>query len=321
MLNTSNAIRVDEYTASGTYRRISPPGGANYLTILAFGGGGGGQGGGARNTAVETTGGGGGGGGGTALVSFDLRYFPNQFVLRKPMVLEVIVGAGGAGGAGRNTAGLGNGGSTGGTTSVNLTLTNDTNLMRLAWAAGGLPGSGSGGQRNGVGGEGMMMGGLSRNTSLGIRGQDGGGTPGWSSGGFRFPRQWSTSSYDIPSIPYICGGGGSGGVINADGVSRQTGGSGGTGYFWYEAYLGADGGTGAGRDATLYDMIFAGCGGGGGYSAVIADNANAFNGGNGIRGGGGGGGGGIYMSASPGTYSSGAGGTGGTGYCMLLWTP
>jgi hypothetical protein len=155
-----------------------------------------------------------------------------------------------------------------------------------------------------------------------VHAQDGGITAGWAAGGARFPTQFSTTNpTNIPLHPYSCGGGASGGVVNTDGTTQAAGGAGGTGFFYYEPYLGTDGGTGAGRDATLSDVVFGGCGGGGGYSATVAQAINAYNGGAGIRGGGGGGGGGIIMSASPGTYSSGAGGAGGAGYCLLLWEP
>jgi hypothetical protein len=321
MLDASDAIRVDEYTAAGTYNGITAPSGANILTILAYGGGGGGMGGGAQTSTLAVGGGGGGGGGGTALLSMDLRDFPTHPAIRRPLTFQVAVGSGGAGGAGRNTTGSGNSGSSGNATSVNLTNSAGTVIMRLAFAGGGTGAFGSGGQRNGTGGWSTFQGGIQGTGATGgMRGQDGGGNPGWNSGGFRFPRQWSVGAYDIPTHPYICGGGGCGATINTDGLSRQQGGSGGTGYFWYEPYLESEGGTGAGRDGRLDDIVFAGVGGGGGYATIVSDNANAFNGGNGIRGGGGGGGGAIYMSASPGTYSSGAGGTGGTGYCLLLWT-
>lgn len=326
LLNTRTAIRVDEYATAGTYTRQTAPGGANYLTILLYGGGGGGQGGAAQLAGTVPAGGGGGGGGGTAFVSYSLRDLPTSITQYGPFVLRVTVGAGGGGGAARNTTGGGNGGSSGGNSAVYFTTGNDsTILMNAAFVNGGNAGSGSSGQRNGTGGKGMLMGATSEyvaNLTGGVRGQDGGGTPSWSSGGFRFPRQWSnTQNWDIPNHPYICGGGGCGGVVNTDGTSQQAGGAGGYGYFYANDYRAADGGTGTGADATLGDIIFAGVGGNGGYSATVAQAINAYNGGAGIRGGGGGGGGGLVISASPNTYSSGAGGAGGAGYCLLIWTP
>jgi loricrin len=328
MIDTRDAIRVDEFEGSGTtqrtFNRISPPGGANVLTILAYGGGGGGQGGGAQLAGTVVQGGGAGGGGGTALVSYNLNLIPHA-VRQKPYVLQVLCGGGGSTGAGRNTAGGGVSGGDGGNTSVNLTNSADTVLMRLAFANGGSGGSGTSGQRNGHGGSGMNMGMLSYRGTGTLnypRGQPGGGTPGWNSGGFRFPAQFDANhpSY-IPLHPYICGGGGSGGVVNTDGTSRQAGGAGGTGFFYYEPYRAADGGTGDGADATVSDIVFGGVGGNGGYSAVVADARAAWRGGNGFRGGGGGGGGGIVLNAATGTYSSGVGGQGGPGYAMLIWTP
>lgn len=324
LLDTRNAIRVDEYTVAGTYSRISAPCGANYLTILAYGGGGGGQGGEARLAGTVAGGGGGGGGGGTALVSVNLKLLPDYFRIQQ-YVLRVVVGAGGAGGAARNTTGAGNGGTDGGSTSVTITTGGDTVIGRLAFAQLGKAGSGSPGQRNGVGGAGQNMGMMSYSGSGTLnyhRGQTGGLTAGWASGGARFPVQFDiVNPTNIPLHPYICGGGGSGGVVNTDGTSQAAGGSGGTGFYFYEPLRAADGGTGAGADATLSDIVFAGVGGNGGYSAIVSQAVNAYNGGAGIRGGGGGGGGGIIMSASPGTYSSGAGGAGGAGYCLLIWEP
>lgn len=270
------------------------------------------------------SGGGGGGGGGTALVTYNLNAIPPQ-VRAKPYVFEVVVGAGGAGGSGRNTAGDGNGGSQGGLTSVNITTSNDVRVMRLAFAQGGGGGTGSPGQRNGYGGAGMNMGMQSWNGSGNlqyVRAASGGGTAGWSSGGFRFPEQWDQNSPGrIPLHPYICSGGGSGGVVNTDGTSRQAGGAGGLGFFFVDDYRASDGGTGTGADATLADIRFAGVGGNGGYSAIVSEAIPGYNGGAGIRGGGGGGGGGVVLNAATGTYSSGAGGAGGAGYCLLIWTP
>lgn len=323
LLNTNDAVRVDEFTVAGTYNKIQIPANANYLTILAYGGGAGGGGGGAQFPGTTPTGMGGGGGGGTALVRFDLRNFPQHKQLnyaKGNFYITVVVGAGGAGGAGSRIQAGGASSASGGNTTVNLTNSAGTSIMRLAVAGGGSGVFGGAGQRTGVGGfhqNGGMFTGPSNSTALSgnyPRGQDGSGNAGWNSGGFRFPKQWSASNpNDIPLHPYICGGGGAGGVVNTDAVSQQAGGAGGLGYFFYEPFRAADGGTGAGADATLEDIVFAGVGGNGGYSATPTQAINAFNGGAGIRGGGGGGGGGIVMN----TFSLTATLSTGTGYVIL----
>lgn len=308
VLNIKDAVRVDEFTVAGTYSKIQIPANANYLTILMYAGGGGGQGGGAvlTNSSAVASGGAGGGGGGTALVRYNLKDFPGlgwaaQEIFTRPLYLTVVVGAGGAGGAAVRAPGGLNGAVNGGASTVTLTNSAGTSLMRLAYAQGGGGGFGSPGQRPGAGGMGMNLGwGAAQTHSGTVRGQGGSIVPGWNSGGARFPLTFNVNSpTDIPFHPYVCGGGGAGGVINTDGTSQQTGGAGGAGYFYYEGFKNADGGTtDGGQNATLEDIVFAGVGGNGGYSATVAQTRNAFVGGNGIYGGAAGGGGGIYLDVA-----------------------
>jgi hypothetical protein len=296
LVNKNNYRHFDEFTVAGTYNKVQIPSSCSYLTILLYGGGGGAQGGGTSLTGLgEAAGGGaGGGGGGTALVRIDFRDLPFDTIasstnLRPPYYLSVTVGTAGAGGAGRNTYSIsGNSGTSGGTSSVLLTNSAGTTIMRLATAGGGGAGFGNPGQRPGAGG-------FSQNT--GVTGQTGSIVPGWNSGGARFPVTYSSPNTP-PNHPYICGGGGSGGVINTDNTSQQNGGSGGTGFYFYEAFRGTDGGTGDGSSATEQDIVFAGAGGNGGASATVAQAKNGHIGGNGIRGGGGGGGGGCVLNRS-----------------------
>ena len=305
ILNTKDAVRVDEFTVAGTYNKVQVPANAKYLTILLYAAGGGGQGGAAvlTNSVSVASGGAGGGGGGTALVRYNLQDFPGpnqaaQELFTKPLYLVVTIGAGGAGGAAIRAPGASNSASSGGASSVSLTNSTGTVLMRLAFAQPGTGAFGSPGQRNGAGGQGMNFGmGVAQTFGSTVRGQAGSGVPGWNSGGFRFPMTFNTSApADIPLHPYVCGGGGAGGVINTDGTSQQTGGAGGAGYFYYEGFKNADGGTtDGGQNATIEDVVFGGVGGNGGYSAIVSQARNAFVGGNGIYGGGGGGGGGIYL--------------------------
>lgn len=275
-------------STSGSFTWTKPTG-AKYLEIWLFGGGGGGGSGAVQATTSGRAGGGGGSGGSYLFASIGADAVPSS--------VTVTVGAKGTGGASRTTAGSGNNGTAGGSTTFG-------SIFR---AFGGSFGSG-GTTTNGFAG---TFYGSQAFHYVSTTGSGGNGTltSGSSAG--------NLSTFSVPSG----GGGGAGAaassVVNANGGNGGTFSNGGLYAGLPSNIAGGSPGTSTGTQATngadSPSAFFsrAGTGGGGGFYRSNFAGGTAGNGG--WPGGGGGGGG-----ASNDGFNSGAGGNGANGFAVII---
>lgn len=294
-ITASGSATLNEYSSSGTWTK---PAGATFVMVELWGGGGGGGSGRRRAVGTARLGGTGGGGGAYKYFLFkasDLGATEN-----------VTIGAGGTGGAAVTVNDTnGNDGAAGGNTTFGSHLTaygGSAGTGGTTTAAGGGAGGGgmaSGGPAFGTN-QNQAFGSITSNAAaVGLGSGFGGGsgsgnsvTAAFAAGGSVYGGAGGGAGGGVSTVEALFDGG-AGGSINA---VTGGGGAGGTSHATTPT-AGAAGGTNR-------------FGGGGGGASTGA--AAAAGGAGAARGGGGGGGG-----ASTDGFNSGAGGTGGNGFCRV----
>lgn len=296
-------VSITVYTSSTTWTK---PTGAKAVEVICIGAGGGG-GSGRKGAAGSTrTGGGGGGGGAYSRAVFDASLLGSTET--------VSVGAGGTGGAAITTdSTLGANGVAGGASTFGN------------WVYAGGGGRGNGGNALQVlgGGGGSTARTGTFNTSSGVYGIGGQGSPsqaapsaaefgGGGGGGSTDSSVTTLAAYNAGSSLFGGPGGGGGGTI--DSADAILGGGNGGNTASYATGGGASGGSSgaAGSNGASPTRSICGTGGGGGGSSATT---NAGSGGVGGIGAGGGGGGASLNGAN---RNSGAGGAGGDGRVIVI---
>ena len=224
------------YNNTPDYTHICNSAATGVYLILLGGGGGGGSGG--ADEYYSGDGGGGGGGGALLAVRINL---DNNSTITTPITLTVVVGEGGAGGPGLGSNGLGNAGTTGGTTSVTIACSGNDIVCKANGGVGGTGGLANNEQTT-PGGAGGTASAASISLSGGavnysylttIDGQTGGAgadgtgsdtdiSPGGTGGNSAYEQGIDSTTFTISNFPYLggTGYGGNGGDGDSENGNR-----------------------------------------------------------------------------------------------------